>query len=443
MSKAQNMEPKLESGTHSPEEWVRLIYTLQATGFSGTLSLKTSKKGRYFLFLRGHLVDFWSDFKEETLARSLTSAKLVTGNVLTDLGDAEAEITVVSEGLVSPQDLEKHQSQRLERGLHAALAQRSGTWSLTPEKKLDSVDVSPALFPTVDLWDVLWRGTLESQDSGELLAWCGIEGRYFVRSAKVQLPFVEAANLEFLAGLEEEANLGQLIGKGSVRPDHLPALLWILTAAGILEVHEGQETTLKDSVPKAAEHKAADAAIASSPPAAVKPKAAESKLSVSAKTPIAGGTEPTMSRTPLPTEHRATGNRVEDLRLEHERRMNRDYYAFLGLSPDAEPNELREVARTLAQRMNALSRSRELPDATRQQVRDMLAGVQRVYGTFTDRKRKEDYDAKLRSGEAPMIRVRTRPGAVPNTGASSRSFQIEPEAESSSGWGLFRKGGKS
>ena len=150
-----------------------------------------------------------------------------------------------------------------------------------------------------------------------------------------------------------------------------------------------------------------------------------------------------MSRTPLPTEQRVTGNREEDLRLEHERRMNQNYYAFLGLHPDASPNELREVARSLAQRMNALSRSRELPEETRQQVRDMLAGVQRVYGTFTDQKRKEDYDAKLKSGSAPVIRVRTRPGGTPSANSASRSFQLEPENEGGGGWGLFRKGGKS
>ena len=150
-----------------------------------------------------------------------------------------------------------------------------------------------------------------------------------------------------------------------------------------------------------------------------------------------------MSRSPLPTEHRGTGNRIEDLRLEHEQRMDRDYYAFLGLTPDAEAGELRDVARKLAQRMNALSRSRDLPDATRQQVRDMLAGVQRVYGTFTDRKRKEDYDAKMRAGAAPAIRVRTQSGATPPpAGTSSRSFQIGDESESG-GWGLFKKGGKS
>lgn len=441
MSKTQKIETNLESGEHSPEGWVRLVYTLQARGFSGTLSLKSSSKGRYFLFLKGQPVDFWSDFKEETLARTLANAKLVTGNVLTDLGDSEAEITVVSEGLVDAKDLEKHQALRLERGLQAALGQRAGTWSLNPDKSLDSVDVSPALLPTVDLWDVLWKGTLESQDSGELLAWCGIDGRSFRRSAKVQLPFVEAANLEFLTGLEEEANLGQLIGQGLIRPDHLPALLWILTAAGILEIQEKSESSGEELAPKQA---APETSPSHSPDPTLAPISTPDDVdgSPSSQSSIGKGAGPTMSRTPLPTQHRTTGNRIEDLRLEHERRMNKDYYAFLGLNPDAGSNELREVARSLAQRMNALSRSRDLPDATRQQVRDMLAGVQRVYGTFTDQKRKEDYDARLRAGEAPLIRVRTRPGSVPNAASSSRNFQLDPEAESGGGWGLFRKGGK-
>ena len=182
------MDMNLESGAHSPEEWVRLIYTLQATGFSGTLTLKATKKGRYFLFLRGHLIDFWSDYKEETLARSLVSAQLVAGNSLTDLSDAEAEITIVAEGLVAPQDLEKHHETRLQQGLQTALSQRTGTWTLTPNESLDSVDVSPALLPVVDLWDVLWKGTLATQNSGDLLAWCGIEGRYLSARPRSSFP---------------------------------------------------------------------------------------------------------------------------------------------------------------------------------------------------------------------------------------------------------------
>ena len=148
-----------------------------------------------------------------------------------------------------------------------------------------------------------------------------------------------------------------------------------------------------------------------------------------------------MSRAPLPTEHRSTGNRASDLDAEHKRRMGQNYYGFLGLSSDAGPAELRDVARKLAQRMNALSRSASLPEETRVQVKDMLAGVQRVYGTFTDRKRKEDYDAKLQAGQAPLIQVRDASSevTVPSDN-QSRSFQVPDEK--GGGWGLFKKGGK-
>jgi hypothetical protein len=122
------MDRELESGTHSPEEWIRLLFGLQASGFSGQLTLSSGHKSRHFLFLQGHATDFWSDFKDESLCRTLAKAKLVEANALLDLTDAEAEIAVLSEEMLSEEKLEAHQIERVETGLKIPLKIRSGTW---------------------------------------------------------------------------------------------------------------------------------------------------------------------------------------------------------------------------------------------------------------------------------------------------------------------------
>jgi len=126
---------------------------------------------------------------------------------------------------------------------------------------------------------------------------------------------------------------------------------------------------------------------------------------------------------------------------EHRQRMNQDYYAFLGLSPDAPAEELREVSRKLAQRFNALSRTSTLPEEIRLKVRDMLSGVQRVYGTFTDRKRKEEYDNLLAAGEAPIVEVRhgMPPIDMPSSPDDGASGTQDSSADAR--WGFFKKGG--
>ena len=244
------------------------------------------------------------------------------------------------------------------------------------------------------------------------------------------MPYVEAANDSLLAQVTEASSLGKLLDSLD-SPQEVPARLWILTAAGILRFEEA-------ATPKAVEEPVLEEkveSVPSEPNPAFVPKTSEPET-------VAPSTlrQPRMSRTPLPTEHRSTGNRASDLDAEHQRRMGQDYYGFLGLSSDASPAELRDVARKLAQRMNALSRSASLPEETRVQVKDMLAGGQRVSGTFTDRKRKEAYDAKLDAGVRQyQVRGASSETTLPAE-SQSRSFQVP--GEKGGGWGLFKKGGK-
>jgi curved DNA-binding protein CbpA len=148
-----------------------------------------------------------------------------------------------------------------------------------------------------------------------------------------------------------------------------------------------------------------------------------------------------MSRTPLPTIPKPAGNQDEDIAAEHHQRMEKDYYAFLGLPSTASAEELRDVSRAMAQRMNALSRSPSLSQETRLLVQDMLSGVQRAYGTFTDRKRKEDYDRQIVDGGAATIQPLPS-SAVPPQDVKRRGFDIESKDQADDGWSFLKMGKK-
>lgn len=366
---AENLVWENRTGKHSPAEWVRLLFALQAEGFSGELLLRNASQTRRFLVLRGHLMDFRSSHRDEELAKTLIKAKLVDPQAFLDLNDQQAELTLAEEGLLSQEALESHFETRLEMGIVAGLMQNTGSWEAQPKPALDSVEVSKALYPKLDLWNVLWSGVKTHLPSKDLVLWAGKEGRLFRRSLQLALPYVEAANSQFLKDCSDCETLEDFL-QSTNQDEATLWRIWILSAAGIFELFDAADAPKRDEVPP-------------------RIKSLDST--------------PAMSRAPLPTMPKPTGNQAQDISAEYTQRMGKDYYGFLGLPPNASAVDLRDLSRSLAQRLNALSRAPSLPQESQELVQDMLSGVQRVYGTFTDRKRKEDYDRQLELGDAATI----------------------------------------
>ena len=405
-----NLEPKVREGKHSPAEWIRLLFSLQAEGFSGELSLRSGAQSRQYLLINGHLMNFRSTHRDETLAKSLVKSKLVDQNAVLDLDEFQVEIAILEEELLSDEALEAHFESRLQMGIVAGLIQNTGTWEVRGQASLSAVEVSRALYPKMDLWNVLWGGVKIHLSTKELMAWAGKKGRVFRRSKKLSLPYVETANSDFLTDCATAENLGDFL-QVVAHSEDIAARIWILTAAGIYDLLDGfNESAASPSLPVETVRTPTDAA-------------------------------PVMSRTPLPTIPKPSGNQAEDIAAEHHQRMGKNYYAFLGLPATASAEELRDVSRSMAQRMNALSRSPALSQETRLLVQDMLSGVQRAYGTFTDRKRKEDYDRQMVEGGAGTIQSLPA-SAVPPQAAKSGDFSSDAKEQNDDGWSFLKMGKK-
>lgn len=375
-TQVDNPPSPTRTGKHSPAEWIRLLFALQAEGFSGELSLRSGAQARNFLVINGHLMDFRSSHRDEALAKTVVKAKLIDQKAVLDLNDQQTEWVIVDESLLAQNTLEAHFEDRLKMGIVAGLIQNTGSWALQSKPSLDFVEISKALYPKLDLWNVLWGGVKLHLQTKELQAWAGQENRLFRRSRQLALPYVEAANTAFLEQCKDCESLEEFL-RATKEAETTAARIWILAAAGIFDLLDASQNTAEGP-------------------------------SVSKNLTVKPGVEsaPTMSRTVLPTIAKATGNQAEDIAAEHTQRMGRDYYAFLGLPPTATAEELRDLSRSMAQRLNALNRAPALGLETKVLVQDMLSGVQRVYGTFTDRTRKEDYDRQLRLGTAAIISER-------------------------------------
>lgn len=94
---------------------------------------------------------------------------------------------------------------------------------------------------------------------------------------------------------------------------------------------------------------------------------------------------------------------IEALVWEYRHRVPNDFYGFLGLPPETPQAELLGECRTLMQRLNLAARSGQLPPDVAAMVAELLGGVTKVFGAFSDRKRKEAYDEALAAGSAARI----------------------------------------
>lgn len=152
---------------------------------------------------------------------------------------------------------------------------------------------------------------------------------------------------------------------------------------------------------------------------------------------------------PKPHEGRTRRNTRDPamvLRRDYDQRMRKDYYTFLGLDPEATATAIERRARQLAGRWQAAMRSRSVPSEIKELAKELATGVQLVYRTLADPKRRAEYDRRMAAGQAPVLRPikgatrlstpgsprpqrpateSTKPGADASGGAPTMNQRIE------------------
>jgi hypothetical protein len=87
---------------------------------------------------------------------------------------------------------------------------------------------------------------------------------------------------------------------------------------------------------------------------------------------------------------------------DHAKRMNRDFYGFLGIKAGAPMDVVDRRCRHMVQRWGA-AQELELDEATRRKLDQLLHGLKIVWQTLTNEDRKDEYDRRMNEGHAPQV----------------------------------------
>ena len=405
-------ETRVATGKHHPETYSALLSAIHRGRWSGVLHVRHEEGHRRLFFLAGEPVEFRSDLYAETLERAIVEGghlpqsrvewfeqKLAPGETLADALHAS--------GVLEDEQINGLRLEHLVRGLGAPLAWTEGEWRFEPRPELTADQVQPELLLSTGLLTALWKGVIGNVPMDEVLP------RVTDRDAGRFLPGPDFA--ERFAGLSVEFPLTDLpdnIGEGCTmealarcfpeRSGNLVKLLWLLEVTGMLR-RENREAT--DFL--ALMEGGGTLSAATSRAKAAEPGREQSLAPPMKRQPPVREAPPV---TPVQTPRVQSARRQEEplslgeqIAVDYRARMGRNYYEFVALDQESTHGDVKLRCRDLAQRWHQAAADESLSPEERDQVQELLRGIQVVWSTFTDRHRKEAYDQKLQAGEADCI----------------------------------------
>ncbi len=377
------------------------------------LHVRHEEGHRRLFFLAGAPVEFRSDLHAETLERAIVEGghvpqsrvewfeqKLAPGETLADALHAS--------GVLEDEQIGELRLEHLVRGVGAPLAWTEGEWQFEPRPDLKIDQVQPDILPQTGLLSALWSGVIGNVPMDEVLP------RVTDRDAGRFLPGPDFA--ERFASLSVEFPLTDLpdnIGEGCTmealarcfpeRSGNLVKLLWLLEVTGMLRrenreamdfvaLMEG-EGGAAEPIAKADTTEPPPVPISQAPPIKQKPPLREAP-------PVKTAPSPRVQSARRQEEPLSLG---EQIAADYSSRMGRNYYEFVALEQDSTHEEVKMRCRDLAQRWHQAAADESLSPEVRDQVQELLRGIQVVWSTFTDRHRKDVYDQQLAKGEAECI----------------------------------------
>jgi len=366
------------SGSHDRRTYVRLVYALITGGHSGVLRVRLGPRNRWLYFLQGRPVLYRSDLPGDQFDHAAIDAGLLTQIRIDALrkglpAGASLEEAAVLAGDLSWDDLAEFSASRLRLGLGSPLALSSGEWSFEPrpELKLDRID--PALLPDISPLEALWRGVRHNVDLDEVLpTMTDTSGGRWTPGENLARRFAAMGVKEPLDKLidvvGDGATIDALFGSVQDTSGHLIRLLWLLEAVGLLR-REGRP--YQDDLGR--------------------------RLSRAATRTAQGKGKKRKRKRKKPTKDAA-----QMISRDHEARMGRDFYGFLGLNPDSDNEVVDRACKLLVQRWRPLEKE-ELETEDRERLGQLLRGVQLVWQTLMDPLRRSEYDDRLILGQAPVL----------------------------------------
>ncbi len=463
MSKAQG-SGTLAKGSHNRTNFVRVFFALYKHQRSGRLEVRFGRKSRQLLLLGGEPIAYHSDLPEDDLTTTLVNASLVPAKQMQWIKDKLSEGESVEEallmsGAIRSDQLTEHKQNRMKIGIGSPLQWGSGDWSFSPRPSLKLDRIDPKVRPRADSLAGIWHAVQHhvSMDAVFPLVSDPQAGDVMLDPICPAL-FPGFKVDESLAGLVDTIGSGvtvdDIFRKVTDSSGNLVKLLWLLEAAGLIH-RSGRpdDTDIEDSIkaaynkthqhsggPKAAAAPSAKPARPKSSPAPARPAGG------STKKPAGGSTKKAARPAPPPeSDSHAKGPAVpleEQILIDYEKRIGRDFYAFLGL-PDGTPTPaIDKKCKALARRWRAAKTDRSVSPEVRTKIEAMLTGVQLVWRTLTDKAHRAEYDRRMSQGRAPTVddlRAKKRPKAD-NAAKEAPHKEQPPQSELSRAQEMIAKG---
>ena len=468
------------TGAHDRRIWARLLGVLRVHGLSGRLEVRNGRHRRALSLVGGAPVLFESDVPEDELATTLADAGLVPGDRLSwlqgRLGDGESlQGALLMSGAIDGEALARHQRDRLRIGILAPLKWGSGAWTFSGAPRLRAGQIDPSLLPGVSSLEVLASGigTLIDLDTAMQAIGSGA-----LRPGPHHEALWDELELEGpLAGIDALLGEGRdlmalMSGLGESARD-LPALVWLLRAAGVVESGDQDDpgnglVALGRALSAAGrgEPAARDAAGGAPAPAPTPTAAPADRAPRPVMRPPEPPAPPRAPRGTAPRRRPAGGSGMADesrslvpvsvvermVATDHAERMDRDAYAFLDIQPDAVAETIRHASSRLGRRWRAAAKDGRLPPETRALARALIDAAKRHRTLLLDADRRAAHDRELgigpdvpdqREASGPLMVARAcmdrgeHRAAVPHLERLRQESPSDPDVLADLGWATW------
>lgn len=438
----------LANGEHNRLNFVRVFFALFRHQRSGRLEVRFGRKARQILLLGGEPISYLSDLPEDNLSRTLVNAGLVPPKQMAWIKDKlskgeSLEEALIMAGAIAAKELGEHKNNRVKLGIGSPLQWGAGEWSFSPRPTLQVDRIDPKLRPQIDSLSAVWHAVehhvsmdavfpmVSDPSAGDVL----IDPICPALFPSFQVDEALSALPEAIGAGESVENIFRKVPDSS---GNLVKLLWFLEAAGL--VHRSgrtADTTIEDAIEKA--YTAPRARMAA------QPKRAASKAipntSRPAPTSQKRANTSAAAAKPAATTPRLSAPTDEMLQHDYEKRIGRDFYAFLGLPAGSPVPSIDKKCKGLARRWRAAKAERKLPPDMLSKVDAMLNGVQLVWRTLTDSTHRAEYDKRLSQGRAPTVDdLRAKRPSRDKPAPRPAKAQPEPESDLGRARALIARG---
>jgi tetratricopeptide (TPR) repeat protein len=347
---------KTTSGMHGVHQYVRLLCTLYQQRKSGLLSIESGRNVQQFLLVEGSFVSAKSI---KPFHRRLVEVQQIDEEEWSAAQAASSDVDTVGDillgsGAIARAEIQELQDLELRNAIKEPLAWDRGHWRFQEKEEWTANRIDPALRivnPTLlILWDVIgpYLDDVFGHISSMLIGHLQLD-----QEAKEFLSLLNEGALydRLIRILEDGMGLNVLLQK---YPTMRPIICFLFLLGSLRSTRE---------------------------------KKVEEDVNVAS----------------VRIEEGLLQKNISIIRSDYRRRMQKDYYSFLKVSPDLPQAQLERSVRRLQRRWSGYQDSvRNEPDVLKK-LSELLLALQQITTCFSDPAQKREYDRMYRFGRAPLV----------------------------------------